>query len=672
MTGAPATGSPVIRGRERETATVAALLTSARSGNGGALVIQGEAGIGKSAVLEHALARCTDVRALRAAGAEFEMELPYAALHQLCAPVLDRRRELPEPQRIALEAVFGLDEHRAPDRFLVGLAVLGLLAEVGHDEPVMCVIDDAQWVDAASLEAFVFAARRVEAERVALLFAVRDPDATPQLAGLPRLPVGRLGDADARALLATAVGVPLDDDVRDRVVAEAHGNPLALLELPRSVNATELAGGFGGLQARPVGGVIEANVTRRVAELAPEARTMLVLAAAEPLGDPALLRRAAGHLGVNLATAEDLEASGLLSLGARVRFRHPLVRSASYRTAMPSERRRVHAALADATDGDDDPDRRAWHRAQATVEPDEDVAAELVRSADRAQVRGGLAAASAFLERAAELTPDAGTRAGRTLAAAQTRLQSGAPHAALDLLVRAEAGPLSDPERGQARLLRALTDFHRTRGAEATASLLEAAGGLEPDLARETYVLAFSSAMFIDRLPGRVQALAEQVRARAPERAPPRPVDRFLDALTDEMTLASGAEAVPAMRRAVAAFYDDSSGDSRWLDLVCLMAVDLHDDGALHVLADRQVHLARRQGDLAVLPDALNMQAIARVLDGRFTDGAAAVAEVRAVQAATGAFGMIYGDVILAAWRGNERHVDAVFERVHEGWAAAT
>ncbi len=627
-----------LQARRQELDVLARLLAGASAGRGGALVLHGEAGIGKTALLDHAIERAPRLQVLRAAGAEFEMELPYAALHQLCAPVLDRRAQLPGPQRAALEAVFGLREDEVPDAFLVGVAVLGLLSEIGQTEPVVCAVDDAQWVDAASRQALAFAARRVEAERVCFVFAVRDPDAAQQLAGLARLRVAGLGDADARALLEAEVHARLDEEVRDRIVAEAQGNPLALLELPRGVGTLELAGGFSGLDPRPVAGVVEESFARRLARLPDDAHALHVLAAAEPLGDPALLQRAADALGLTGEAPRAAEAAGLVTLGPRVRFRHPLVRSAAYRTASAARRRDAHAALAAVTDGARDPDRRAWHRAQAAVGPDEDTAEELERSAGRAQARGGLAAASAFLERAADLTPDSRRRASRTLAAARTKLRAGATDAADDLLERAQAGPLEERERAHARHLRAHIAFQTRRDAQATASMLDAAAALEPDLSRETYLQAFASAMFTDRLPGRLVALAELVSTRAPAREPPRPVDLLLDALTHQGTLPGGA-AVPAMQRAVAAFRDEaarSSGDPRWMELACNLAIDLFDDEAMRVLADGQVALARRQGALAVLPEALNYQALARIVAGELTDAAASVAEAHAVGAATG------------------------------------
>ena len=370
------------------------------------------------------------------------MELAFAALHQLCAPLLDRLERLPAPQRHALESTLGLSEGPAPDQFFVGLAALGLLSEVAKERPLLCVIDDAQWLDRASAQAFAFVARRLLADPVVMLFAARDP--SDDTAGLPELVLEGLRGADARSLLASVLPGRLDERIADVLLAETRGNPLALLELPRGLTAAQLAGGFGLPAALSLSGRIEESFQQRLEALPEDTQRLLVVGAADPTGDPALFWLAAEHLGITGPALEPAESAHLLEVDGRVRFRHPLVRSAVYRAATPRQRRRVHRALAEATDAQLDPDRRAWHLAEAAAGPDENVAAELERGAARAQARGGLAAAAAFLERAATLTPEPSRRARRALAAAQAEFESGALDDALALLATAETGAVDE------------------------------------------------------------------------------------------------------------------------------------------------------------------------------------------------------------------------------------
>src|SRR3954452_25539746 len=416
--------------RRSEREALDRLLAGVRAGESQVLVLRGVAGVGKSALLEYLRERASGCRIARALGVESEMELAFAGLHQLCAPFLNRVERLPGPQREALETAFGLRAGPPPNRFLVGLAVLGLLSDVAEESPLLCLVDDAQWQDRASAQTLAFVARRLLAESVALVFAVREPTEEQEVAGLPELVVGGLADHDSRALLQSAIRGRLDDRVRDRIVAEPHGNPLALLELPRGLTVAELAGGFGLPDVLPLATRIENGFLRRLAALPAQTRRLLLLAAAEPVADVNLLWRAAGNLGVAADAAAPAQAAGLIETGFGVRFRHPLVRSAAYRAAAAPDRRAVHRALAEATNPESDPDRRAWHRAHAATGFDEAVAAELERSADRAQRRGGVAAAAAFLERAAELTPDPARQAARALAAAKVKLEAGAPDAA--------------------------------------------------------------------------------------------------------------------------------------------------------------------------------------------------------------------------------------------------
>ncbi|MEN3279032.1 MAG: hypothetical protein V7607_172, partial [Solirubrobacteraceae bacterium] len=419
-----------MQGRLSEREVLDRLLGAVRGGESRVLVVRGEPGVGKSALLEYVAGRASGYRVARAAGVQSEMELAFAGLHQLCAPMLDRLDFLPGPQRDALRTAFGLRHGEPPDRFLVGLAALSLMAEVAEERPLVCVVDDAQWLDQASLQALEFVARRLLAESVALVFGVRQSAGEQPLTGLPELMLEGLGDGDARALLASVIKWPLDERVRDQIVAETRGNPLALLELPRGMTPAEMAGGFGLVGAQALSGRIEDSFRRRLAALPARTQRLLLVAAAEPLGEPFLVRRAADRLGIEVEAADAAESEGFLEFGARVTFRHPLVRSAVYRSASPEERRTAHRALADATDPEVDPDRRAWHLAEAAAGPDEDVASELERSAVRAQARGGLAAVAAFLERSAALTPHAAPRAQRVLAAARAHAQAGAFDAA--------------------------------------------------------------------------------------------------------------------------------------------------------------------------------------------------------------------------------------------------
>ena len=513
---------PALRGRRRECESLDRLLDDVRGRQSRVLVLRGEAGVGKTALLEYLVANATGCRIARLAGVESEMELAFAGIHQLCAPMLSHLAHLPGPQREALGTAFGLSAGAAADPFLVGLAVLSLLSEVAEERPLVCVVDDAQWLDRASAQVLGFVARRLLAESVAMVFAVRDPGEDQQLGSLPVMVVGGLGDADARALLDSAAPGRLDDRVRDRILAESNGNPLALLELPKGLTSAELAGWFGRPDARPVVNLIEQSFLRRVRSLPVEAQRLLLAAAAEPVGDVTLLWRAAEVLGIAPGAAAPAEADGLIELGARVRFRHPLARSAAYRAAAVRERQEIHRALAEVTDPSADPDRLAWHRAQAALEPEERVAGELERSADRAQGRGGIAAAAAFLERATDLTPDPVRRGARALAASQAKFEAGDANAAYHLLAAAEIGPLDELQRARLARMRAHIVFAQRRGSDAPALLLEAAKRLEPldaGLARETYLEALGAAIFAGRLGGRC-GLREVAQAA---RLAPRP-----------------------------------------------------------------------------------------------------------------------------------------------------
>jgi DNA-binding CsgD family transcriptional regulator len=668
----PASRPRRLFGRRDECELLDGLLDQARDGHSAVLVVRGEAGAGKTALLDYAVREAADLQVASAVGIESEMELAFAALHQLCGLMLDRLDRLPGPQRAALGIAFGLEAGPPPDRFLVGLAVLSLLSEVAAERPLMCVVDDAQGLDGASAQALAFAARRLRAESVLVVFATREP--SPDFHGLPELVVGGLREADARALLEAVVRSPLDRRVMERIVAETRGNPLALLELPRELSPTQLAGGFGLPEVLSAPDRIEDSFLRRIEELPERTRMLLVVAAADPTGDAVLVWRAAGQLGLGAEAAGAAESAGLLEIGAQVRFRHPLVRSAVYRAASRDDRRRAHRTLAEAIDPPVDPDRRAWHRAQAAADPDEDVAAELERSAGRAQARGGLAAAAAFLERSAQLTVDPARRADRLLAAAQAKYLAGAPEAARALLAAAEAGPPDALLRARMGLLRGQMAFGSGNSADASALLLKTAQRLErldPRLARETYLDALAAGIFVGRLAGEA-GLPEIARAaRAAPAAPrPRAPDLLLDGLA--ILITDGYEAgTPVAQRAVSAFRDPGLAVEdvmRWSFIAAHTAHDLWDDEGWEALSTRHLQLTRDVGALGLLPIAIAQRVGMHLHAGEFAAAAALVEETEAITEATGADLPPYSALALAAWQGHAdeatRLIQATLNRV--------
>jgi DNA-binding CsgD family transcriptional regulator len=646
-------------GRAGERDVLEGLVAGVRAGQSRVLVLRGEAGVGKTALLRHLSAAADGCRIARAAGIESEMELAFAGLHALCAPMLGRLGNLPSPQRDALSTAFGLSAGPPPDRFLVGLAVLSLLADTAEEQPLMCIVDDVQWLDRVSAQTLAFVARRLLAERVGLVFALRESVDGHVLEGLPELMIEGLAADEARQLLDATIAGPLDERIKARILDETRGNPLALIELPRGLTPAELAGGFGLPGARPLASHIEHTFLQRVQTLPRDTQLLLLTAGAEPLGDLNLLGRAAERLGIGDEAGRPAEAAGLIELGARVRFPHPLVRSAVYRASDPSDRRDVHRALADSTDPVLDPDRRAWHRAHATTTPDEAVAAEMARSADRAQRRGGLAAAAAFLQRAAELTPDPAMRVERSLAAAQAKLDVADAASASDLLAAAELESVDELQRARLERLRAQIAFASRRGRDAPPLLLEAARRLDPldaAMARETYLEAIASAMFAGRLGTGPDAreVAEAARASNPVQAPGA-ADLLLDALVTRFTEGYAASVAP-LSRALRAFGEADAGgqDRRWLWLACRLAQDLWDDELWHVLATRGVRVARDTGALNLLPNALNYLAALNVHSGAFGTAAAQIDEVDAITQATGLPPLKYAALMLAAARGDQ------------------
>ncbi|MBB6548523.1 AAA family ATPase [Nonomuraea rubra] len=783
---------PGLLGRRVECEALDRLLGEVRAGRSRVLVVRGEAGVGKSALLEHLTARASGCRVVRAAGVQPEMEVAFAALYSLCAPLLDLLDGLPEPQRAALGTAFGWREGPAPDRLLLSLAVLSLLAAAAEARPLVCVVDDAQWLDHASAQVLAFVARRLSAESVACVFALRDTDETALLSGLPVMDVAGLASDDAHALLRSVVPGPLDEQVRDRLVAEARGIPLALLELVHTFTHPEpstgyappapwsptgefdlpatwtsgydlataqtgeygllatqaggfelataqtpatgyeqpatrtpaggftlpairgltggfglpaeqppaggftlpairgltggfgrpvawtLAGGFGLPAARMLTGRVEDRFRRQLGRLPAATRRLLLLAAAEPVGDPALLWRAAARLGLGMAALA--EAGDLIALGVRVRFRHPAVRSAIYRAALPEERRQAHQALAEATDAGADPDRRAWHRAHATAQPDEDVAAELERATSRAQARGGLAAVAAFLERAVALTPDPRRRAERALAAARAQHLAGASEPALTLLASAEAGPPDELRLAHAELLRAEIAITSHDGSSAAPLLLAAAKRFEPldaGLSRDAYLHALSSA--IRTLPDEGRGLAEvaaATRTAPPAPATPRAADLLLDALTRHLTQ-DAHSAAPEMRRALAAFLsEDVPGAERlgWAWAAHTVAVALWDDRSGRELADRHARLVRDTGALALLPPALSTRLVQLAFEGRLDEAASVQEEIHTLTAATGVRpgfeGPAGGALVLAAWQGRQSEAEGLADALMSEAAA--
>jgi DNA-binding CsgD family transcriptional regulator len=648
--------SPAFRGRTSERESLDRLLAKVRGGQSGVLVIRGEAGVGKTALLRHMVAKASDFRVVQVAGVESEMELPFAGLHQLCAPVLSQLGALPEPQRNALSIAFGLASGDAPDRFLVALGALSLLAETAEEQPLLCVVDDAQWLDGASAQLLAFVARRLLAESVAIVFAVREPSDDGELADLPELKLGGLDAEDAGALLASVVSGPLDERVSDRIIVETSGNPLALLELARGMVAAELAGGFAVPETGDLQGQIEKHYRERVDGLPEATRRLMLVAAADPVGDATLVWRAAQTLGIESVAAEPAAAAQLLEIGARVRFRHPLVRSAVYRAAPEAERRAVHGALAAATDPETDPDRRAWHRAHAATAPDEEVAAELIDSASRAQGRGGIVAAAALLERAVSLTSDARGRASRAVAAARAKFEASDHASAQSLLALADVGPLDDVDKAKVQRLRAQIAFDLRRGSDAPALLLDAARRLEPldaELARETYLEALLAAIYAGELASGIDVrdLGKAARSAPLGPEPLRARELLLIGLATRLTDGYTA-AAPALTQALRAYRAEEAR----LDWLCvafnITAMELWDDEVWLELVSAQEELVRATGTLIMLPYAVDYLAGFHVQAGDLSLAEGLVAEAAALEHGIRADTLPYIPLRLAAWRG--------------------
>ncbi len=645
---------PAFRDRTSERERLDRLLDSVRSGRSSVLVLRGEAGVGKTALLRYAAGRASGFSRAEIAGVEAEMELPFAGLHQLCGPMLDGLDAIPEHQRSALSVALGLSVGEPPDRFLISLAALGLLSRAAGDKPLLCVFDDVQWLDRSTRQVLGFVARRLLAEPVAMIFGVREPGPGSELAGLPELRLSGLEDADARALLASVVSGPLDVRVRDRIVAEARGNPLALLDLPRGTNAAQFGGGFALPDAGVLPQRLEDHYVRQLDALPGPTRRLMLVAAADPVGDATLLWRAARVLGIGAEAAAPAAKEGLLEIGARVRFRHPLVRSAVYRAGSDAERRAAHGALHAVTDPEADPDRRAWHRAHAATAPDDDVALELVERAAHAQARGGIAATAAFLDRACALTGDPALRASRALAAARAKFAAGDAAAAETLLATAEAGPVGELGLAQIEHLRAQIAFDLRRGRDAPPMLLNAARHLEPldaELGRECYLEALLAAIYAGG-PAQGSDVADAARAAPLDRAPLPARQHLLVGLATRLT-DGYVTAAPALCAALRAHRLEEPRLDWSSVLYTIAAQDLLDGDAWLELASRQVELARATGTLSLLPYALDYLAGHHIHAGQLPAAAGLLTEAEGLTLGMRAETLPYIPLQLAAWHGD-------------------
>ena len=625
------------------------LLGSVRGGMSGVLVLRGESGVGKSALLDYAVARATDLQILRMAPVESERTLGFAAVHQLLVPVLTATDRLPKPQRRALGVAFGLINAPPADPFLVGLGVLTLLSDAAEVRPVLCAIDDAQWLDEESAHVLSFVARRLRADRVGMLFAIRDTgDSDSRLRALPSLRVGGLPEQDASELLETSIDWPIDPRVAARIIAAAGGNPLAVLEAARGLSREQLDGRAPLPEPLPVGHRIEESFSRRVRELSAQTQMLLLLAATDSGSRGDSLWRAATAMGIPESAAGPAEAAGLVVFGPEVRFRHPLVRSAIYHGATPVQQRQAHRALAQACDPDLDALPRAWHLAAAATRPQERVAAQLAAVADRARRRGGYAAAAALLERAALLTPDDEARAERHLSAARAYLLAGAVDRADTLLTEA-APSLRDPRSiAQTTQLKGRIQFDRGHMAEGVSHLVRAAARLQPvdpRAARDALLSALESAAFAGWASS-AALLDEIVRIAKELPATGDPSDLVPDLLLEGYTarLTGGyAAGAPALRRAVAASLgEDIDRDVepdvalRNLELAAIPAFDLLDHAATERVAARWIDRARDSGALARLAGGLAFRsALVDAPGGRLDAARAAESEARELAEAT-------------------------------------
>lgn len=666
----------MLLGRAMECDRLDDYLANGRAGRSGAVILRGDAGIGKTALLDYVVDRADGWLIICASGVESEMELPFAGLHQFCATLLADIDRLPGPQRDALATAFGLMSGPPPDRFLIGLAVLSLLSNAAEQRPLLCVVDDVQWLDRSSVQVLAFVARRLQAESVVIIFADRGPREPDELVRLPELWLSGLSHADSLTMLSSAIAGPMDERVRDRVLLETRGNPLALLELSGDSAPAELAGGYRLPGESSISRRIAGNYRRRIERLPVATQLLLLLAAADPTGETALLRRASSLLAVSPEELAPAEAVGLITVGAKVAFRHPLMRTAVYATAVDEERRRVHDALATATDLASDPDRRAWHRAHATAGTDDDVAEELERSASRAQARGGVSAAAAFLERAVDLTTSPEHRARRALKAARAKQLAGAPEIALGLLAIAAAGPLDPLLSARVTRLHGLIALDQRRGNDAVPLLLDAASRLEqmdPDLSRYTYMDAIRAASMAGRLGDGMLTAARAARGAPAPTGSPRGLDLLLDGLALRFTdgYVASADALKTALVVIRAEGDDSADthpiDVHWPWLARRIAPDLFDDDTWHAVALASVQMARSAGALGVLPLALNALAGALAFQGRLDEARLLVEEAEAIGASTDTTPILFGRLQVAAWSVQENQPPLVLKTSNDG-----
>lgn len=652
-----------LHGRERERASLEALLDQVRGGKSGVLVLRGEAGIGKTALLQHLLQAASGFTVTRCAGVESEMELAFAGLHDLCSPLLSGLGSLPDPQCAAVSSALGLTAGSSPDKFLVATGALGLLAAASEDAPVLCIVEDAHWLDQASAQVLGFIGRRLLAEPVALVFAARPSSSAPDhLVGLPELRVGGLDNRSANALLASVSASPLDEGVRSRIIDETNGNPLALLELGARMMTPDFAGGFAAVEQLSLSHRIEHEYLTRLHALPQDTQDLLLLAAAEPIGDSALIRRAARELELRADAADAAIDDGLLGFGASVRFRHPLLRSAVYRAATIERRQAAHAALAAATDSGVQPDRRAWHRACSSPKPDEEVARELIGSADRAQARGGLAAAAAFWERAVAMTPSNTDRASRALVAAQAKYRAGDIDAAHRLLAEAEIGPLTELHQATVALLRGQMAFTTYRGGEAPSLLLNAAHRLQPldlDLARDTYLQALVATAHAGRFGDEDVRLQICRGAQALPAAPTTSLSRHLLVQGFATWMADGYVAgAPILNEAVRQYRNEPTDPGVYGWGFNVMAMHLCDDDAWHRMVVDEVALAREHGLLSWLPLAFDSLAEFSVHAGELSKAEGLLLEANHIDPIITAGTSLHIALLLDAWRGDESGAD--------------
>lgn len=654
-------------GRDNECQVLDALLAATREGDARALCLHGEPGIGKTELLNYAVESATDFRVFRTAGSEAEMELAYASLQEFFRAEPGSLRHLPDPQRRALEIVLGRQAGTAPDPMLVGLALLNMVSALSAERPVLCIVDDAQWLDSSSAQVIGFAARHASKDAVGFLFAARH--LTDEIRGLPQLALAGLGDREARGLLSTVLPDRLDDRVVDRIIAETHGNPLAILELPKGLSPAQLAGGFGLPASVTLADQIEESYRRRLARLPADSRRLLLVVAADPTGNSDIVWRAADQLGIAEEAAEAIEREGLIEFGERVVFRHPLVRSAVYNTATPKDRREVHRALGLATDPNSDPDRRVWHLAQATLRADKSVADELEASAERAQSRGGFAAAGAFLERSVALTSDPERRAVRALQAAQAKRLAGALDSASTLAAVAERGPLNTLDQAHLDVLWGQIAFARNRGNEVPPRLLKAASRLQQvdaNLAKETYLDALNAALFSGSLAtgADVQVVATAARAALGSGHSVRPQDLLLDGLT--LFITDGYKSgTTVLKKAVSKFMSDELGSEdrlRWSWIASGAAGLIWDYEGWAALTTKLERLARDVGALSILPMTLSMQVGTCLLAGEMADAAFLVDQVQIVTDASDNTRLPNAALTVAAFRGDEREARALID----------